>query len=74
MYQIKTAQQENLYTEIFLPAPVSAEEIQKEQLRLIQKGVLHSMSICIKRDGSGVLIVCSYFSNRITEKHLSKTP
>jgi hypothetical protein len=32
------------------------------------------MSIGIKRDGSGVLIVCSYFSNRITEKHLSKTP
>ena len=73
MSQIKIAQQENLHTEIFLPTPVSAEKIQQEQLRLIQKGVLRSMNVAIKRDGSGVVIVCSYFSNRITDNYLSQT-
>jgi hypothetical protein len=51
----------------FLPAPVTLEDIRKEQLRLIQSENLKHISIAIKRDGSGVEFCCYRFSKNVEE-------
>jgi hypothetical protein len=51
----------------FLPAPVTLEDIRKEQLRLIQSENLESITVVIKRDGSGVQFHCHRFSKNIKE-------
>lgn len=56
----------------FLPAPVTLEDIRKEQLRLIQSENLKHLNIAIKRDGSGVEFCCYRFSENV-EKFLPKS-